>query len=126
MDDIKIIAWLDGHNFTDRVDVSAEVSLFEHGIIRNPKTDRTILALTDGVNIISIDWYDISLDDIKEELEKVESGFYAFIGSTKKDKLAQLSNEWLTPTINELITYCNPWDSLDYNLNKEDIVNIIP
>jgi hypothetical protein len=124
MNDDKIIEWLNNNGFTDRVDIDAEISLFEYGIIRNPSTGRTIFALTDGIQVIGIDWSDISIEDVREALEEIESGFYDFIGSTKEEVLKNLNNDYLTNEINTIRGYGSHWDYLDYDLNKEDIVSL--
>jgi len=89
--------------YTDRVDVSIEISLLEYGIIRNPETNECIFCITrtsewemeDDNKSIELQHRDISIDDMKEYLEEWASdGFFSFIGSDKQKELDQLDNNF--------------------------------
>ena len=89
--------------YTDRVDVTIEISLLEYGIIRNPKTNECIFCITrtcewemeDDDKSIELQHRDISIDDMKEYLEEWASdGFFSFIGSDKQKELDQLDNNF--------------------------------
>jgi hypothetical protein len=91
--------------FTDKVDVDGKISLYEYGVIRNPKTNKTVICL----NAVNDYFYEgivpkvkvtyISYDDVSEALEEVDDEFYAFIGSTKEIEYNELNNDYLTGII---------------------------
>lgn len=96
--------------FSDAVDVSPEISLFEYGIIRNPKTEETILTYPSYVweemeKEIMFDSFTISLEEVKETLEEMEKGFFDFIGSYKEREIKNLNNEYLTNMIQSIRDY---------------------
>ena len=94
--------------YTDRVDVTFIVSLFEYGIVRNPKNDKTIIGvkIDDAGNFTNFKWTYISLADIKEYLqEHAKDGYYSFIGSDKETELSNLSNDNLAIHIQSINSY---------------------
>jgi hypothetical protein len=113
-------------NFTDKVDVTTTISLYEYGIIRNPKTDKCIICINtheleanwgqldaDSIKpIIRIDH--ISLEDVKEGLEEMKQGYFDFIGSTKKEELHALDNEYLSHHITSMNQYNGYFDQCWY------------
>jgi len=94
-------------SFTDRSDANAEVSLFEQGMIRNPKTGLTLLCLPnwDNDDNSSINYTYIELTDVKEELEEIEEGFFEFIGSTRQEEIDRLSNDYLVSIAESINAY---------------------
>jgi hypothetical protein len=101
--------------YTDRVDVNWEISLYEYGLIRNPRTNKTIYCL----NTYDLDasWGKdlktephlvstfISLQDVKEALENLDNGFFSFIGETKENVISNITNEYLTSYIQSIDAY---------------------
>jgi hypothetical protein len=105
----KLAETLDKAGFSDRTDVSAEVSLLEYGLMRNPTTNRVIYAMpADVSNSPCFDWTIIDLDDVKEFLDEAPKGFYDFIGSNKAAELDGLHNNYLTNIISAANMY-NGW-----------------
>ena len=93
-------------DYSDRVDVTFEISLYEYGIVRNPKTGYVVytrpkLDNTDSDNPKDYYWdYTIvELEDVVEALNEISSGYFDFVGQTKEEILANLSNEYLTGEI---------------------------
>ena len=98
--------------FTDRMDASIKISLYEYQIIRNPKTDKSVIC----TNTHEMDLADetikpkvrveyISFDDVHEALEEASEGYFNFIGSTKEKELKLLDNDYLTMSIFSLDQY---------------------
>jgi len=98
--------------FTDRMDASIKISLYEYQIIRNPKTDKSVIC----TNTHEMDLADetikpkvrveyISFDDVHEALEEASEGYFNFIGSTKEKELELLDNDHLTMSIFSLDQY---------------------
>ena len=98
--------------FTDRMDASIKISLYEYQIIRNPKTDKCVIC----TNTHEMDLMDetikpkvrveyISFDDVHEALEEASEGYFNFIGSTKEKELESLNNNYLTMSIFSLDQY---------------------
>ena len=98
--------------FTDRMDASIKISLYEYQIIRNPKTDKCVIC----TNTHEMDLVDetikpkvrveyISFDDVHEALEEASEGYFNFIGSTKEKELELLDNDHLTMSIFSLDQY---------------------
>ena len=98
--------------FTDRMDASIKISLYEYQIIRNPKTDKSVIC----TNTHEMDLMDetikpkvrveyISFDDVHEALEEASEGYFNFIGSTKEKELKLLDNDYLTMSIFSLDQY---------------------
>ncbi len=98
--------------FSDMIDVTMTISLFEYGFIRNPKTDKTIICLNPSSeyhtkeNKPIIKTMFISFDEVKEALIDAEKGFYNFIGIEDKEKyIENLDNDYLTGDIMSLDMY---------------------
>jgi hypothetical protein len=98
--------------YSDRVDVSIEISLCEYGILRNPETGETILCLN-PTNDFPDDDYDmvfrtinVTKEEVLEDLDDAEQGFFAFIGSKRADAKKALQNDFLTGIVSSL----NQWD----------------
>lgn len=92
--------------FTDKMDVSTKISLYEYKIIRNPKTDKCVICTNtyeldcefDGPPLgkpkVRVEYIDF--DEVKEALEEVVGGYFDFIGSTREEELKNLDNNYLT------------------------------
>ena len=101
--------------FSDRVDVTTTIALYEYGIIRNPKTDKCIICSNThqlnhgqlGETPIKpeIRTEYITFDDVKEGLEEINEGYFDYIGSDKKTELDELNNNYLTQHIISLDQY---------------------
>ena len=88
--------------YSDRIDASIHISLFEYGLIRNPVTGKTI-QYNEITKKCSSQY--ISFQDVKKELEEAPIGFYSFIGEPKTEVLNNLDNNYLTNLIHSLIMY---------------------
>jgi len=103
------------NDYTDRVDVSIEISLLDYGIIRNPQSEDTIFCLTtdgeympndtDNLKSIELKHISISKEQVIDELTESESGFFSYIGSDRATELNNLDNNNLTPIIFSLNQY---------------------
>ncbi len=93
--------------FTDKMDHSTKISLYEYQIIRNPKTDKCVICtntymLNCSYGIVNntvkpnIRVEYITFDEVKEALEEVNDGYFNFIGSTREKELKNLDNDYLT------------------------------
>lgn len=93
--------------YTDSIDVNKDISLYEYGILRNPKTNKTVIGLqTDDAGMyIIFAWNYISMDDIKNYLADAEEGFYNYIGSNKETEINRLDNENLSHIIHSINQY---------------------
>jgi len=93
--------------FTDKMDVSTKISLYEYKIIRNPKNNKCVICTNtyeldcsfgDILNDIKpkfrVEYIDF--DEVKEALEEVVGGYFDFIGSTREEELKNLDNNYLT------------------------------
>jgi hypothetical protein len=91
--------------FSDRTDASYTVSLYEYGLIRNPKTDKVLYCLNtvDDAGDIKvkpiIKTMQISFEEVKECLADMPDCFFDFIGSDRQTEVAKLTNEYLSHTI---------------------------
>jgi len=102
--------------FTDRMDDSTHISLYEYGIIRNPKTNKCVVCTNRNEElyenslkpIVKVFWLDF--DDVKEALGEAEDGYFNFIGSTRKEELRSLDNNFLTGHIHSLEMYNGAFD----------------
>ena len=101
------------NKFCDRIDISETISLFEYGLIRNPKTDKVIYCVNPNTNdkpIIKSTY--ISFVDVKEAIENQSEGYFDFIGSSKQAELNNLDNNYLTVHIMSIEQY-NGYFQLD-------------
>lgn len=94
--------------YSDRMDVSLDISLYEYGVIRNPKSNRTILGI--GTNIhgeyIEFDFTYIGMEEVKSHLEEIEDSFFSFVGADSKEQyINELDNECLSHTIHSINMY---------------------
>jgi len=96
--------------FSDRVDVNTVISLYDYGLIRNPKTDKTIVCINSGEEHtkknppkIKVTWID--LETVKEHLEDISEGFFDFIGSDRQTEIDALDYCSLTHIISSLDSY---------------------
>ena len=105
--------------YTDSIDVTTTISLYEYGYIRNPKTGKTICCLNAGLehnkdNPPIIKTTFISLEDVEEAIEEAPNGYFSFIGSDKETELKELNNEYLTWHIMTLNMYHGAFDYIFY------------
>ena len=76
--------------FTDKVDVDGKISLYEYGIIRDPKTNKTVMCINTGDYLWGgqkpeVKILNISQDDVLEQLYEMEEGFFSYIGQNRDD-----------------------------------------
>ena len=105
-----------GKLYTDKVDVNTQISLYEYGIIRNPKNGRTIFVVnTNELNqtfpedgpfkprfVVTY----ISLEDVVEALTEIENGFFDFIGADNRHEyIMGLDKDNLAHEIQSLLSY---------------------
>jgi hypothetical protein len=107
----EIARQLDQAGFTDKMDVSTIISLFEYGIVRNPETSQTIMAMADYREGLEPNTYRFSKDiitkkDVKDALNEAGKGFYVFLGSTIEKEMADLDND----NLSGLIFSLNQWN----------------
>ena len=96
--------------FTDRVDVTFEISLLEYGIIRNPKTCETVFChnsyqTPEDLKDADLDCQIITVDEVRDVLESQGDGFFSFIGSDKETEINSLDNNHLANIISSLDSY---------------------
>ena len=96
--------------FTDGVDVSFEISLFEYGIIRNPKTCETVFCHNrhldpETLKDADLDCQIITIEEVKSILEEQTEGFFSFIGSDKETEINSLDNNYLSGIISSIDSY---------------------
>ena len=94
--------------YTDRMDVSLEISLYDYGVIRNPKSNRTIMGI--GVNsnceYNEFDFTYIGMAEVKSHLEEIEDSFFSFVGADSKEQyINELDNECLSHVIHSINMY---------------------
>ena len=70
----------DYEEYTDKVDVTFDISLHEYGIIRNPKTDETIFCLN-PTDDFPPDGYEyeyrhatVTIEEVREAVRNMEDG----------------------------------------------------
>jgi hypothetical protein len=98
--------------YTDRVDCTMEISLFEYGIIRNPETNECIFSRylsneePNDDEEIELNHVDVSLADVRGYLiDESSQGFFSYIGSDLETELDRLDNENLASIINSINMY---------------------
>ena len=84
--------------YTDRPDDSIEKSLFEYGILRNPKTEKTIIGIEkSGDKFIEFIFDYISEEEIIDEINRMDNSFFdklqGVVGSKEELLQAIIQNE---------------------------------
>lgn len=100
--------------YGDRVDVTFEISLYEYGVVRNPKTNKTIIGVnTDNTGMYTnFDFTYVTLEDVKEHLEEIEESYFSYIGVDNKEKhISNLDNNNLAHEIHSINQY-DSWFNL--------------
>lgn len=106
--------------YTDRVDATYEISLYEYGFVRNPDTNDVIVCLnpsddyeqsigaelSDPENAPQLVHTTITLEEVREYLNEIAGGFWSFIGADKEKYLQGLDNSYLADAIFSV----NQWD----------------
>jgi len=119
------------HGFTDGVDASIDISLFEYGLLRKPDDGTTIFY---GGDIYDADgppdqfaFSTLTFDDVYETVrDDMEIGFFDMIGITKKELLGNLDNDSLALTIQDINSY-NGWYRPEYYpLSADGIIRMYP
>jgi hypothetical protein len=103
--------------FTDKMDVSTKISLYEYGIIRDPKTNKCVVCT--NIHELDVNFGDLSgdsikpkvkifwidFDDVVETLEEISDGYFDFIGSTRLKELRLLDESHLVYHIYSIEMY---------------------
>jgi len=100
--------------YNDTVDMSFDISLYEYGIVRSAKTNKTIIGINgnDYGEYIDFNWTYITLQDVKEVLKDIEDSFFSFTGiENKEEYINNLDNENLAHDIRSINQY-NGWFNL--------------
>jgi len=112
-------------NYSDRVDADFDTSLFEYGLVRNPKTNEVIFCINFfDVEEYGFEWEDgtpvpiytstfITWSDVWDALKEAEDGYFQFMGSDRETELESLNQKYLTRhihTLNMYNGYFNPND----------------
>ena len=110
-DQEEMAGQLDHAGFTDKMDASTIISLFEYGIVRNPETSQTLMAMADYREGLEPNNFRFSSDvitmkDVQDALNEAGKGFYDFLGSTKEKEMANLDND----NLSGLIFSLNQWN----------------
>jgi hypothetical protein len=103
----------DYDNYTDRVDVSIEISLLEYGILRDPETNECLFCqmtdnweMTNDDDEIILKSCDVSVSDVRDYLiDQTSRGFLSFIGSDLQTELDRLDNLYLSHIISSINMY---------------------
>ena len=98
--------------YSDRVDVSFEISLLEYGFARNPENNHVLIARpkvdapadSENYEDYLYDWTEISRDDVLEALEEMEPGFWSFIGEKDYNPMED-TNDFLAHWISSIDSY---------------------
>lgn len=101
-------------NYTDRVDVSIEISLLEYGILRDPETNECLFCIPisdnwemeDDDKSIVLKSHEVSVSDVRDYLiDESSKGFFSFIGSSLEKELERLDNNDLAHIIHSINQY---------------------
>lgn len=85
-------------DYTDRVDANFDISLFEYGIVRNPKDNSVIFGESPNGDTGLYEDYSfgtISYEDVKDAIEEMEDGFFEFIDTPKEELLKEITPNYL-------------------------------
>jgi len=99
--------------YTDRVDVTIEISLFEYGILRNPITNECLFCtpVIDNWEMeddkeIQLKSVDVTKEDVIDYLiEENRSAFFKFIGSDMNTELDRLDDNCFAHIIQSINSY---------------------
>lgn len=129
---IRIAEELVKKGFTDGVDISPEISLYEYGVLRRPSDGLTIFGFPSNedhiYNFDKFDYMHVSLEEVEEELKEKGKEYFSFIGveeKEKKDYIQNLKNNCLSSEISSLNAYCDSFtESCYFNKTITDIKNL--
>ena len=91
--------------YNDRIGRTTTISLYDYGLIRDPKTNKVIVCLNPQSdehtkeNPPKIKVTFIEFDDVKEVLQDIDNGYFDFIGSDRQTEIDTLHNNYLATTI---------------------------
>lgn len=109
------------------IDASIEESLYQYGLVYNPTTNHAIISSVSGDKF---DHTYIDCHDIKDALERMEDGFYSFVGDERRQSYFQSLEEAddvsLVHYIQDIIIYSSyfTWN-LVYNMTIDDIITLL-
>lgn len=102
----------DYNNYTDRVDVTIEISLFEYGILRDPESNECLFndefrnEEPEDDCPVQLKSCDVSVADVRGYLiDDSCKGFFSYIGSDLKTELDRLDNNNLAHIISSINSY---------------------
>ena len=109
----RLLELLEAKGYTDTVDASLEISLYEYGIARNPKTGDVVYCQNpenwgDDKIPPSFDWTSARVKEVKEEVKQLRDGFFEFVGTPKKEYLKWIRNANLSNVLQDV----NGWNGL--------------
>ena len=114
--------------FDDRTDATLEISLLEYGILRDSKTGYTIFVHpkvedSEDYNDYMYDWSEIDVAQVIDIINDISEGFFSFVGIEKAEYLKMLDNNYLASVIQDIKSYINPWDYLNYDYTLEEVLS---
>lgn len=99
-------------NYTDGVDIDPMISLFEYGILRDPKTSECIFCAfitneePDDDKEIELKFIEVTFAEVRGYLiDESVQGFFSYIGSDLETELERLDNDMLALTICSINMY---------------------
>lgn len=102
--------------FTDRVDANFDISLYDYGVVRNPKNNMTLIGRKPndegGYSDYTVMY--ISFDDVKDVLEDMDDSFFRSIDEDKETVLKNLNNENLAQYIMDINFENGYWSDQAY------------
>ena len=113
---------LEEAGFTDGVDVSAGISLFEYGVLRNPDTGETVIG-NETYDVVPAATINISKKNVLNALNDTGDGFYSFIGSSKEREINRVKKnpKQLATIINSLNMYSGTFRPHNPTMDLEDL-----
>jgi len=106
--------------FTDSIDASSAISLFDYRVVRNPKNDVTIIK-SPVRDAFALDT--ISYQDVLDSLPPEGDGFYDTRGTERDFYLQQHRDKrYATDMIFDLIEYYGIFADQQYTMNKYDLL----
>jgi hypothetical protein len=103
-------------------DVGLDISLFEYGAIYSAKSGVVIWRnFWDGATPdYKFGWDRLSVDEVFEQLDVIEKGFYDYVG-TEKENYKEQSKSTPEIAINDMRRYNNAFDP-EYNIDNLDAI----
>lgn len=97
-------------------DISPDVALFEYGILWHPESGTLIQTYPDyvwdemGAEEPEFSVTTVDTDEIEEEIEGMDDGFFKFIGISKEEYLDDFDSDWsYVNAISDANSYSGTW-----------------